>query len=311
VTIRDVFILRQPDGYYYCTGSFWGVDAYRRDVVLFRSRDRLHWEPLPPVYRHQQLKEDGMVKDLDRFEELVAKDREGKDWRYRIQWGELKVHQIGGAWYIQAQMFAKPGGHFLLKSLTGKIEGPYQAIQQIVGVADLMVDDDGAILFQSGDWIRRFNDLAEFEAAAQSDYQRNRISIKSNSIPNICFSEDCEAGLARIAGKVVNWSTDWTGSYDGIYQYADSYEGPYQGKMRILPYGGNGKFFQDSEGTWWYAYFPNSNDYATRAQNFCRMNMYPLFVGWENDELVIEPKAVRENRAHLEQLGALWHSVRQ
>jgi hypothetical protein len=104
----------------------------------------------------------------------------------------------------------------------------------------------------------------------------------------------------------VTWSTDWTGSYDAIYRYADRWDGPYRGAMRILPYGGNGKFFQTAEGEWFYAYFPNSNEYMSRGQNVCRMNMYPVFIGMEHDELIIEPKAVRTNRAWLNQRGMLW-----
>lgn len=137
------------------------------------------------------------------------------------------------------------------------------------------------------------------------------MTIENSDRPNVCFSEDCEAGIMKIAGKYVNWSTDWTGCYDAIYHYADDWRGPWKGEMRILPYGGNGKFFQDEEGEWWYGYFPNTNDYATRAQNFVRMNMYPLYVGFENSELIIEPKALRRNRVRLERMGALWQSPRE
>jgi beta-xylosidase len=310
--IRDVCLIQDKDGAYYCTGSFWAVEEYRRDVVLFRSDDLLHWKPLPPVYSYTKLKEDGLIKDVAAFDELVAKDREGKDWRSRIQIGEQKIWPLGNDYYMNAQAFCKPGGHFLLKSTTGKIAGPYKGIQEIPGVCELMQDDDGAVIFggSSANW--RFASAAEFEKTGREGYARlPRVAMENDPRwRNICFSEDCEAGIMKIGGQIVMWSTDWTGNYDAIYRYSDKLNGQLRGQMRILPHGGNGRFFQDDKGTWHYAYFPNSNDYATRAQNFCRLNLYPLFVGMENGELIIEPKAVRANRAALEKMGALWQSPR-
>ncbi|MFW6255646.1 MAG: family 43 glycosylhydrolase, partial [Candidatus Sumerlaeota bacterium] len=307
-TLRDVFIMRDNDGAYYCTGSFWGVEELRRHSVLFKSTNLLNWTQLPPHYSYVDLKKDGLIKDAEAFEKLVEEDKKGENWRFRIQIGEQNIWRLDGDYYINVQAFCRPGGHYLIKSMSGKIEGPWKGIQQIVGVGDLMQDDDGAILFTSGGWIRRFENVKVFEESNQSEYRKNRITIENKDIPNICFSEDCEAGLVKIQGKYVNWSTDWTGSYDAIYQVADDYKGPYGGSMRILPYGGNGKFFQDEKGVWFYAYFPNSNDYATRSQNHTRMNMYPLFTGFEDGELVIEPKAQRENRIRIEKMGALWHT---
>ena len=313
--LRDVCLIRDKDGAYYCTGSFWDVDEYRRDVVLFRSEDLYHWKPLPPVYSYAKLKDDGLITDIAKFDETIAKDRESKDWRAKIQIGEQKVWPMGGNYYMNAQSFSQPGGHFLLKSTTGKIEGPYEGIQQIRGVADLMEDHDGSVIFNlSGSVHRRFASVAEFEKTPHLDYGRMpqvKIENQDSRLRNICFSEDCEAGIMKIGDHYVTWSTDWTGCYDAIYRYSDKWNGQYQGQLRILPYGGNGRFFQDDKGTWHYAYFLNTNDYATRAQNITRMNIYPLFVGLENGELIIEPKAVRANRAALEKLGLLWQGRRQ
>jgi beta-xylosidase len=315
-TLRDVCLMRDKDGAYYCTGSFWGVDEYRRDVVMFRSEDLRHWKPLPPVYSYAKLKDDGLIAeaDLAAFRDLIAGDAEGKNWRKRIQVGEQKVWVLDGQYYMNAQMFCSPGGHLLLKSASGTIAGPYAPLHWIVGVADLMQDDDGSVWFNgSGSQNRRFASAAEFLSTDQQGFQRvSPIPIESEEPwrRNLCFSEDCEAGIMKIGGKYVTWSTDWTGCYDAIYRYADRPAGPYRGDMRILPYGGNGRFFQTTDGAWFYAYFPNSNDYATRAQNFCRMNLYPLFVGEEGGELIVEPKALRENRARLETMGARWQGAR-
>jgi len=313
-SLRDIFILRDRDGTYYCTGSFWGegVEDLRRDAVFFKSKDLLHWEKCPPVYSYSKLAEDGMIeeKDLAGFKELVEKDAEGTNWRFKIQIGEQKIWPMGDTYYMNAQAFCKPGGHLLLKSTSGKIEGPYKPVQWIGGTADLMQEDDGAILLNSsGIMHRRFASLADFENTPMSvgpKVERVNYTHAEKPFENIIFTEDCEAGLMKIGGKYVTWSTDWTGNYDCIYRYADRPEGPYHGKMRILPHGGNGKFFQDEKGQWFYTYFFNTNDYASRKQNYVRMNMYPVFVGEEDGELIIEPVAVRENRSALEKMGAIW-----
>ena len=304
--MRDVCVTYEPDGSYYATGSFWGVEQYRRDVVLFRSRDKLHWEPLPPVYTATQFREIPGF-DVAKLDEFLSKD-DGKNREFKIQIGENHVQRVGDTYYILPMQFSGLGGNMLIKSLSGKIEGPYRGIRDLPSTADLSVDDDGTLLLQWGDKITSFKNTAELETLPRKEF-----AVRSHVIEaprNICFSEDCEVGVMRIAGKYVNWSTDWTGSYDAIYHWADSLQGPWQGALRILPYGGNGRFFRDGDGTWWYAYFMNTNDYTTRAQNYCRMNMYPLFVGVENGELIIEPKAVRENRAALEKMGAMWQVTR-
>ena len=301
-TLRDVCVTQEHDGFYYATGSFWGVEQYRRDVVLFRSPDKLHWEAMPPVYTATQFREIPGF-DVTKLDEFIQKD-DGKNRKFQMQIGENHVQRIGDTYYIMPMQFSGLGGNMLIKSLSGKIEGPYRGIRDLPSTADVTVDDDGTILLQTGDSLIPFKNAAEFETLPRKDFAGRSLKIE---VPgNICFSEDCEVGIMRINGKYVHWSTDWTGSYDAIYHWADSYKGPWKGDLRILPYGGNGRFFRDGDGSWWYAYFMNNNDYATRAQNLCRMDMYPLFVGMENGELIIEPRALRENRSRLEKMGGLW-----
>jgi len=182
-----------------------------------------------------------------------------------------------------------------------------------MGVADLMQDDDGSILFNiAGDRLRRFPDAETFVSLHKSEwgpYPWNYLEHKEPWLQNITFSEDSEAGIMKLGGKYVTWTTDWTGSYDATYRFADQWDGPYEGAMRILPFGGNGKFFQTRDGQWMWTYFYNSNEYASRGQNHVRMNMYPVYVGMEGDELIIEPEALRRNRAWINQHGNIWQNA--
>lgn len=314
-TLRDVAILRDIDGMFYCTGSFWAEDSLRRDVVFFRSSDLINWEQRPPVYSYFQLDDDGMIspEEQAQFDELILKDAQGDDWRYRIQIGEQKIWRFDADYYMAAQMFSFPNRVLLLKSSTGTIDGPFGPLQWIVAGADFMQDTDGTIISNgSGLRNRYLSGTTQLENTATSGYfslPATDLQQEEPWLTNVCFSEDSEAGIEIISGKYVVWSTDWTGSYDVNYRYADQRDGTYRGSMRILPYGGNGKFFQDLDGTWFYAYFNNSNEYASRTQNSVRMNMYPLFVGFDDTgELIIEPRAVRQSRAELERMGAIWQS---
>ena len=308
VSLRDVFVTLDVDGFHYATGSFWAVDRHRRDVVLYRSKDKTHWEALPPVYYSSQLKQDIAGYDAAKYDDVARRDEAGERLA-KVQVGENKVHRIGNDYYMIMMMFSDLGGNMLLKSTTGKITGPYRGLHPLPGPADLMVDDDGAVLYQFGDYIRPFATAEDLEKTPRDDFRKGAIEIVHEG--NLCISEDCEVGLAKVNGKYLHWTTDWTGSYDANYHYADSLQGPWQGKLRILPYGGNGRLFQDRDGSWWYAYFMNSNEYAKREQNHVRMNMYPLWVGVKDGELILEPQAVRANRAALEKMGAMWHSPRK
>lgn len=304
--LRDVFMGRMPDGYYYCTGSFWGVEELRRDVNLFRSKDLVHWEKLPPVYPYAKYLADGAIapKDQAKFQNLVKSDVlgvKGKDGR--IQFGDNKLFHWNDNYYITTQNFGNgepKGGISLLKSETGKVEGPYRWIRQVPGSADTYQDQDGTFIHSLGGCrLYRLKDI-EKEPFKQS--------FEVGHPWRLIFSEDCEAGILKVDGKYVAYSTDWSGNYDMNYMVADSIEGPWSTLRIGAPYGGNGYMFQHADRSWWYAYFPNTNDYATRAQNFVHMNIYPLFVGMVNGELIIEPKAVRANRAALEKMGAIWQS---
>jgi len=310
---RDTFITYDPDtDAYYTTGSFWGVDEWRRGAAYYSSPDLLHWTPSGYLYEYNSLKADGMIPEDQHaaFDEMVEKDAEGGNWKFRIQIGEQKIWKLNDDWFFNMQPFNRPGGHFLLKSTSGSIKGPYEPVNEIMGVADLMQDDDGSVLFNfTGDRLRRFPDAETFTSLHKSEwgpYPWNDLAHQEPWLQNITFSEDAEAGIMKLGGKYVTWTTDWTGSYDAVYRFADQWDGPYQGAMRILPFGGNGKFFQTRDGQWMWTYFYNSNEYASRGQNHVRMNMYPVFVGMENGELIIEPIALRQNREWINRHGKLW-----
>lgn len=194
-------------------------------------------------------------------------------------------------------------------SVADKIGGPYKPLRTIPTCCDIMEDEDGSMVYAHVGWTKRYADMealinetkAEMKQAVRHDVRHRR---------NLQWCEDCETGILKIDGTYVKYSTDWSGSYDLNYMVSKTIEGPWR-HLRVLPYGGNGYLFRGKDGRWWCAYFMNTNDYATRQQNFVRLNIYPVHVEWRGDELIMEPEAVRANRSRLEKLGALWQSPRK
>ncbi len=297
--LRDVWVNRFDDGYYYCSGSFWSVDEWANQVPVYRSKDLLHWEPEPGAVMHIDEFRAHPDFDVKRYEEFIARNRSG-----RTELFDTKFKEMGDTVYGEVMILGM--GAYLIRSTSGTIAGPYDPARAIPAPTDTIRDKDGSILFAHAGWTQRFPGLEAFEKG-QTEEPRHPVVVERN----LTWTEDVETGLLIVNGLYVKYSTDWSGSYDMNYMVSETIEGPWRNLRVGAPYGGNGYMFKAEDGDWWYAYFMNTNDYATRAQNYVRLNLYPLYVGWHGDELIIEPKAVRANRARLEKLGTLWQSPRR
>jgi hypothetical protein len=224
--------------------------------------------------------------------------------------GETHFFKIDGHFYAIWHCNGGPGiGTFLLKTEGDDPAGPYKAVAR-VGLGDFFETDDGKLLWISpGLWIAAYEGIDQFIDFPRNERWRagDRIDVVHEERPYVHINQDCEMGLAKIDGKYVFWSTDWTGGYDCNYIFADDWRGPYHGKVRIIPHGGNGSFFQDKKGDWWYANFSlNYNEWTTRATKSVRLNMVPLYTGMKDGELILEPKAMRANRERIEQMNPMW-----
>jgi beta-xylosidase len=313
--LRDVFIMRDGDTYYAC-GTPWGDSGkYFKQVVLFRSTDLIHWTRLENLYSVDQLLKDGVARDKERLRDAIEKDKKAdKRLKDTIKMGETKLAHIDGHWYIIWHCCGGPGiGCYLLQSEGDDVRGPWRAVET-VALGDFYENAPNQLLWISPAlWISSHDSIEAFikDSRLPWDQRPERRPVDFVSIPNICVHQDCEMGLAEIAGKYVFWSTDWTGGYDLNYMFADDWKGPWRGKLRVLPHGGNGAFFHDTDGNPWYAYFTlNTNEWTTRSRLRVRFNLMPLAVRHEDGELIIEPRAMVANRARLEKLGALWQSPR-
>ncbi len=312
---RDVFLTWDGEQYL-AAGTHWGKEYAKRDkMVVARSKDLIHWERFA-IYEYPRLKEDGLYqgKELEQFEVQLEKMRNHTKGVPPASVGEGKIRKQGGRYYaLFAACGQFPGMPFLV-SEGDDVKGPYKAIRNLP-FGDFWIDRDGAFFVLTPKPVyARFESLEAFLEATAQEKKIKPGSLKPlidfQDIPNVCFLEDCEVGLERVGEKYVYWTTDWTGSYDAHYVHADHYGGPWHGTLRVLPFAGNSCLFRDKDGGYWCAYFTNSNSYDVRGQTFCRMNLCPLDAYERDGEFVIEPKALRAQRARLETLGSLWHKPR-
>jgi hypothetical protein len=305
------------DGTYYATGTAWGDNQkYFLQTVLFRSDDLLHWERMEDLYHVKQLKNDGFVEDTAKFDQLLAIQDTPKFSKTKIKMGEIHLSKIDGHFYMIWHSCTGPlHATVLLKSEGDDAQGPYKAVAN-VGLGDFFQNDDGKLLWVSPSlWIAAYDGIDEFINLPDKERffkSKEKVDVVHKQYPHINLHEDCEMGLAKINGKYVFWSTDWTGGYDCNYVFADDWRGPYSGKIRIIPHGGNGSFFQDKEGGWWYATCSlKTNEWTTRATKQVKLYLVPLHTGMEDGELILEPKAMVANRARIEKMGALWSGPSQ
>ena len=259
--LRDGVVTLGGDGYYYLTGSSGdNIWAWAQGIELWKSDDLHHWEYL------------GVVWDID-------KEAPGwvKAWRkhprraVRAVWAP-EIHYLKGNYFICFSMC--PGGVGILKSSTGKPEGPYvNALSTEGPLVDgidptLFEDEDGTVYFTYGRAavIARMKDdmsgLAEpFRSVILNDPDHNPEHHAGKCAKREWNDLGHEgAVLFKRGGKYYLGAADnYEGRYSTCLAISDSVYGPYTLRHESIPCGGGTGFFQDKHGTWWCSYFGNDN----------------------------------------------------
>ena len=176
--IRDTSIMRGADGVYYMTGTSGNMDA----IHLWRSTDMQRWHYVSAMYT------------------LAA----GKDLWYNQKPGRFlwapELHYFNGTYWI-AWCASGQLGIGLLKSTTGKPEGPYvppyEGNRPLIAPnidASLFQDDDGTayLVWQNG-MIRKLNrQLSAFDGetfnlrTVDGVRSATREFISARSAPGMC-----------------------------------------------------------------------------------------------------------------------------
>lgn len=238
--VRDTCICPGPDGVFYLTGTtghptWWQTNE---GIRIWKSKDLTTWEPLGLVW---SLKQDATWQ----------KPKVG----HVAVWAP-ELHYFKGNFWLAYCLSG--GGTGILRSKTGKAEGPYEDVKQdgpLTGDIDasLFADDDGSVYFvwQNGRIARLKDNLSGLA-------EEPRL-LKPANAGDVGFEG---AFLTKINGRYhlicANFNkTGKTSTYDCMSASADSIYGPYGDRYLAIPHGGHNVLFKGPQGKWWSTFFGN------------------------------------------------------
>ena len=259
VHMRDTIIILGGDGNYYLTGSTGdNIWKYNDGIELWKSPDLQHWTYLGLVWSIE--KDGGWEKKW--------RDHRGAT---RSIWAP-EIHYIHHNYYLTFGM--PPGGMSILKSTTGKPEGPYvhatDPEKPLVGgigptkdsfLIDptLFEDDDGKVYFTYGPAkviARLKDDLSGFADTPREIHLADRMEDPSTrrDVGNDIGFEG--ATLFKENGKYYLGSTDKVhGHYSMCLAVSDNIYGPYRMRHESVPGAGGTGFFKAKDGHWYTSFF--------------------------------------------------------
>ena len=266
--LRDSQVTLGGDGYYYLCGSpgdnIW---AYTKGIELWKSPDLKEWEYL------------GVVYDFDTAtEKWVSRWHPKEPKAARAVWAP-EIHYIKGNYYIAFCMCR--GGCGILKSTSGKPEGPYRSAFAYDGPitggidATLFEDEDGSVYFSwgGGQKIARLkDDLSGFaepfrtiEFEADTDPSHHRYTCVDKGAYDHIGHEGVT--IFKHDGKYyMGAADDYEGRYSMCVGVADNIYGPYRMRHEAVPCSGGTGFFRDKQGEWWCSYFGNDSQSPFREK---------------------------------------------
>jgi len=249
-TIRDASICLGPDSIYYLTGTtgypdIWAVTS---EIRVWKSKDMMEWSPVITLPRPRSV--------------VWNSDREGPEWTKKISFRDdapfrplwaPEIHYFKGTFWLT---YCFPWlGNGILKSTSGKAEGPYVSalipdlpISSSID-ASLFMDDDGKVYSVIGSGKIRL---------MKEDMSWPRDSVVAIAPPNAKRVGFEGAFLFKANGKYHLVCADFiNGDYHCFASMSDSIYGPYGPRYLAIPHGGHNTFFRDIEGNWWSSFFGN------------------------------------------------------
>lgn len=298
--MRDTFVTLAADGFYYLTGTTAAPGKahcwdWNDGLHLWRSSDLKTWDHL------------GLIWSLDRDATWQSKpvivapgqispSRDVMDEKRRAVWAP-EIHYIKSkkTWLIVACMNGGRGS-FILRSKSGKPEGPYENIPgnaagPILNNIDgsLFEEDDGTVYFVGHNhFIARMKDdlsgLAEPVSRLQETpyepepYAEGVYIVKHDGkyhLVQTYWSFKKPDGKYSYLGPQYNHPSRH--SYDVVVATADNIRGPYGPRYTAVVEGGHNNFFKDRDGRWWATMFGNPRGASAQTAAFlCRPAIVPL-----------------------------------
>lgn len=262
IWMRDPCVCLGPDGIYYLVGtggttSDWNCD----DLPLFKSPDLKNWEFVKMVWSPKR----------DATWQLKGRDKAGV-------WAP-EIHYIKENYWITYCISYPPTpegivGTGLLKSLSGKPEGPYTDVKPDGPMsrgldASLFEDDDGKVYFlYGGSTIARMKD-------DMSGLVENFRELHTEAGGRIGFEG---VYMFKANGRYYLSATDATlpdESYDCMVAVSDSVYGPFKKLQLGLKFGGHNMFFKDKEDRWFCTIFSFPEDLFNQKFGIVRIEFAP------------------------------------
>jgi beta-xylosidase len=256
--LRDTSIILAPDGMYYMTGTTGGPEimVVTSDLSVWKSPDLWNWTPVRDKPRQSTV-----VWNIDRdgtwMKPITLRDGEP----FRPLWAP-EIHYINGTFWIP---FSVPRhGVTLLKSSSGKAEGPYeiaikpdQPLSQGID-ASLFQDDDGTVYFlYGGGWIARMK--PDMSGIAEPFRHITSASGREVGFEGVNLFKDNGLYTLCVADFVL-------GDYNTYISTSKSLNGPWSERYLAVPHAGHANFFRDKQGRTWSTYFGNDRHSAFSAK---------------------------------------------
>lgn len=261
VPLRDTAICRDSEGTWYMTGTVEPFWAYNKGICVWKSTDLKKWTSLGMVWEY------GDCPWHERFRKA------GKPL-----WAP-EIHYIKDTFWLtySLPMIEKDGtvtsGSGLLKSKTGKAEGPYEEVSPDAPLGDevdasLFQDDDGTVyyLWHCGKIAKMNEDMTAFAEVPKlletteedSDPAHHSglcggIFKKTKSHNHVGFEG---AFLFKHDGMYyLSCSEVFHGRYSCTIARSKNIYGPYSKRYEALPHAGHNMFFKDDKGEWCSSFF--------------------------------------------------------
>lgn len=319
--MRDTWITLGPDGIYYMTGTTSDPERvfsgqrhcwdWNDGIYLFRSDDMKNWSAMGRIWSLDSTVWQGQPHVFGPGERRPSVSLNGDtlDNFYRAVWApELHYIKSRKCWYIVACMNDSQAGKgsFVLKSTTGRPEGPYENIADnssgpLFGNIDgsLFEDEDGTVYFVGHNhFIARMKD----DMSGLAEPLRRLSEEAYSPEPYIEGAFICKEGgkyhlvqaiwSHRVPGKGDTYSPQHDSnstrySYDCIVASADCVYGPYSRRYNTITGGGHNNLFKDKRGEWWATLFFNPRGaQAGEYRQTCRPGAVPM--AFRNGKFMID-----------------------
>lgn len=253
MNIRDMNMIQAPDGFFYFTGSVYG-EAYKGKLTIFRSRDLKNWEEI-------------VVRTFDDETDVPEARRKYRtdqlgDWNNYYMDCEIHYLPRQKTFFITYNAYAPKnlpdpkanvGFGGVLRSTTGKGEGPYEKIRDGACQSGFFEDEDGTVYEYWG-----INGLVRLNP----DFSKAEKLPTVNRAGGGLWGEDSGCYMVKMLGKYVffttgcnvanqHWIPQSAHSYDFHYMVADSPKGPWSEWMPGVRHGGHGGVFRGLDGHWY------------------------------------------------------------